>query len=262
MENRDQPDSVQSEAQESLPLPRPGLASVWMLAFLFAFFAAVVVYMVGYGVVLGVEYAAQGVTEPDPSVLEARMQQHILTPSGLAGIYLVQCLMVLPLIFFAAHFPNQSWQKTLGFHRFGLRSLCTWLMIYAVYFVLQYLISEALQIDPGDFMRSLNGSQHLGAALVLIIGAPLLEELIFRGYLFKAWRHTRLGLSGTLLLTSLLFTLLHLGQYNFSVLAIIFTLSLLLGLAREKSGSIWVPLIIHSLNNGIAAVTVIYFGLL
>ena len=42
----------------------------------------------------------------------------------------------------------------------------------------------------------------------------------------------------------------------------IFVLSLILGLAREKSGSIWVPLAIHAANNLVATVTIIYLGML
>ena len=136
------------------------------------------------------------------------------------------------------------------------------MLVWLAYLAITYVINLLAQVDPGDFMRSLNGSQHLGAALVLVIGAPLLEEVIFRGYLFKAWRHSRLGLSGTLLLTSALFTALHLSQYNWTYLSMIFALSLILGLAREKSGSIWVPLAIHAANNLVATVTIIYLGML
>jgi len=250
-------DSVH-EPQESLP--RPARSFGWMALFLLVFLLAVLFYVVGYGAVLGFEYAAQGIAQPNVQEIEVRIQEHLLTPSGMVGVYLMQCLMMIPLILVAAHFPRQSWRATLAVNQFHARDLGFWSLIWLVYMGVQYLLTQALEIDPGDFMRSLSGSRHLPAALVLVICAPLLEELIFRGYLFKAWRNTWLGLSGTLLLTSVLFTCLHLGQYNWTILAMIFSLSMILGLAREKSGSLWVPLIIHSLNNLVAAVTVIYMG--
>lgn len=241
-------------------LPRVGRSFGWMTLFLLVFLLAVLFYVIGYSAVLGFEQAAQGVSEPNIAEIETRIQEHLLTPAGLVGIYLTQCLMLIPLVLVAAHFPQQSWQATLSFNRFRARDLGFWSLIWLVYMGVQYLLTQALNIDPGDFMRSLSGSRHLPAALVLIICAPLLEELIFRGYLFKAWRNTWLGLSGTLLLTSMLFTCLHLGQYGWTILAMLFSFSIILGLAREKSGSLWVPIIIHSLNNLVAGVTVIYMG--
>ena len=243
-------------------LPRVGPSFGWLLLFFVLFFASAVFYVVGYGAVLGYQSAVQGVALPDPAQIEVMIQEHLGQPNGLAGLYLLQCLILLPVIAAVAHFRTQHWSVTLGFRRFAVQSLAVWMMIWLAYLAITYVINLLADVDPGDFMRSLNGSQHFGAALVLVIGAPLLEELIFRGYLFKAWRHSRLGLSGTLLLTSLLFTALHLSQYNWIYLSMIFVLSLILGLAREKSGSIWVPLAIHAANNLVATVTIIYLGML
>nr|WP_277611316.1 CPBP family intramembrane glutamic endopeptidase [Microbulbifer celer] len=111
-------------------------------------------------------------------------------------------------------------------------------------------------------METLAGSKHLLLALIIVFAAPLLEELVFRGYLFRAWRHSRLGFSGTLLLTSILFALLHAGQYHWIQLSFIFVLALILGVAREKSGSVLLPMLLHLLNNLTSAVVVIYFGIL
>lgn len=241
-------------------LPGLGRSFGWMALFFFAYFVGVIVYLMGYGVVLGVEYAAQGITQPDQQAIEAQIQQHLLSPNGLVGVYLMQCLILIPLVFLASNFQRQSWRETLMFKPFAVPVLGYWVLVWLGFFVVETVLSRMLDVDPGDFMRTLSGTRHLPVTLILIICAPLLEELIFRGYLFKAWRHSRLGLSGTLLLTSMLFTMLHAAQYNWIILAMIFALSVILGLAREKSGSIWVPIIIHSLNNFVAAVTVVYFG--
>lgn len=243
-------------------LPSFGRSLGWLVLFLVVFFAAVVVYLVGYSIALGIEYGVQGLATADPQVMEAQIEQHLIEPNGFVGIYLTQCLLLLPLVLLAANFRSQSWRTTLAVNFFEKRQLVVWLAVWLVFFAVQWLVNQIFNIDPGEFMRSLSNTKHLPLALVLVICAPLLEELVFRGYLFKAWRHTRLGLSGTLLLTSVLFTLLHAGQYHFTILVMIFVLSIILGLAREKSGSIWVPIAIHSANNLVAAITVIYFGIL
>lgn len=256
---------VLSQADESSGavlehLPRMGRSFGWLAAFFAVFALAAFLYVVGYGVVLGIEYAGQGNMAPDAKEVESQVMQHLIEPSGIVGVYLVQCLLLIPMILLAANFSTQSWRETLGFKRFEKRHAIFWLLVWMVYFAVEFVVSQVFSVDPGDFMRSLSNSKHLPAAFVLVICAPLLEELIFRGYLFKAWRNSRLGLSGTLLLTSVLFTALHAGQYNLTILAMIFSLSIILGLAREKSGSIWVPILIHATNNLVAAVTVIYFG--
>jgi len=94
----------------------------------------------------------------------------------------------------------------------------------------------------------------------MVVTAPILEELVFRGYFFHAWRNTRLGAWGTILVTALLFALLHVGQYDFMVLSYIFVLGILLGLAREKTGSILTPVVMHMVNNAYVGVAMIYVG--
>lgn len=64
-----------------------------------------------------------------------------------------------------------------------------------------------------------------------------------------------------LLLTSALFVLVHLGQYGFIQFVFLFAFSMLLGLAREHSGSLLIPIILHSVNNMLPALVVIYLGL-
>ena len=52
---------------------------------------------------------------------------------------------------------------------------------------------------------------------VIGIGAPLSEELLFRGFLFSGLAKSKLGLLGAGVLTSLLWTLLHLGYSIFGL---------------------------------------------
>jgi hypothetical protein len=87
--------------------------------------------------------------------------------------------------------------------------------------------------------------------LGVAIGAPLVEEFMFRGALWRGWRASKLGLWGTLVLTSFFWAILHL-QYPPVIIAYIFCLGLILGLAREKTGNLWVPVWMHAVNNGIA----------
>lgn len=104
------------------------------------------------------------------------------------------------------------------------------------------------------------GVRHLGLFVIMVLVAPVVEELVFRGYFFQAWRNSFLGVWGTLLLTSVLFTLIHAGQYPLIILAMLFSFSVILGLAREKTGSTYVPMVMHAINNLLAFILINWLG--
>ncbi len=91
--------------------------------------------------------------------------------------------------------------------------------------------------------------------LVLGVGvmAPIVEELIFRGFLLKEFSYTFLGTKGAVLVTSLIWAIIH-SQYDMVYLAIIFVTGLLLGTARVLSHSMLVPITMHILFNVSAAI--------
>jgi membrane protease YdiL (CAAX protease family) len=115
-------------------------------------------------------------------------------------------------------------------------------------------LAPSLGIEgPDESMVMLARSTDVPFFLYLGVGvaAPLVEEFIFRGIVWRGWRASRLGVVGTMVLTSLLWASLHV-QYPLLIIGYIFVLGLLLGWAREKTGSLWVPVGMHALNNGLA----------
>ena len=85
--------------------------------------------------------------------------------------------------------------------------------------------------------------------VALVIAAPVFEEVLFRGFMYEGLRRTRIGAGGTILVTTLVWTGLHVGQYEPFFLALIALIGILLGIARERTGSLYVPLAIHAMNN-------------
>jgi membrane protease YdiL (CAAX protease family) len=84
----------------------------------------------------------------------------------------------------------------------------------------------------------------------VIIVAPVIEELIFRGYFFGVFKRN-FGASFSIVITAALFSLAHVTQSSFSTLniAVIFAFGALFGLLREKTDSIIVPMIFHGIYN-------------
>jgi len=93
--------------------------------------------------------------------------------------------------------------------------------------------------------------------LVICIGAPLSEELLFRGFLFSGLSKTWLGFVGTALLTSLMWTSLHVGYSIFGLVEVL-AMGLYFSWLLVRTGSVWVPIFCHAANNMVACV-VLYF---
>ena len=91
--------------------------------------------------------------------------------------------------------------------------------------------------------------------LAMLVVAPVLEELLVRGFLFEGLRHSRLGDPGTIFLTALLWACVHL-QYEWFYIGQVFVLGLLLGVARVRTRSLVPPMLMHTLFNGIATLQV------
>ena len=94
--------------------------------------------------------------------------------------------------------------------------------------------------------------------LAFIIAAPLYEEILFRGFMFKGIENSRAGPIGAVIITSLAWSALHV-QYDFLIIVSIFAGGLLLGWARLKTNSIYIPIAMHALQNLMAIIVVIIY---
>jgi membrane protease YdiL (CAAX protease family) len=83
---------------------------------------------------------------------------------------------------------------------------------------------------------------------VVILG-PLFEELFFRGFLYRGFSNTRLGITGTILITSLLFGLMHCGT-GMVISNLLF--GLFLGWVRWRTDSTTSSILVHDCYNSLA----------
>lgn len=89
--------------------------------------------------------------------------------------------------------------------------------------------------------------------ITLVVAAPLVEELFFRGFLFEGLRDSWMGSTGAILVTSIAWAAIHM-QYEMFQMVMIGTLGVLLGIAKVKTRSLYIPIAMHSFNNLIAMV--------
>jgi membrane protease YdiL (CAAX protease family) len=83
----------------------------------------------------------------------------------------------------------------------------------------------------------------------VIIGAPLAEEVIFRGQIFAALAQSRFGALGATVVTSVGWALLHATEPWLMIL-FIFVMGLALGWLLIRFGSVWVTIVCHAVWNG------------
>ena len=95
--------------------------------------------------------------------------------------------------------------------------------------------------------------------LALVVAAPVMEELLFRGFLLRGYAASRLGPVGAVLLTSAAWASMHV-QYEVFYVVQIFILGCVFGWLRLRSGSTTLTLILHGLVNLTAITQTVYIA--
>lgn len=109
-----------------------------------------------------------------------------------------------------------------------------------------------------DLMIESSIYTRFATALVAVVTAPLVEELVYRGLLYKALEKAG-GVAVAIVIVSLLFAGVHVFQYrnNVAVIAVITLLSITLTVTRAVSGKVLPAFIIHLVFNGIQSVLIV-----
>ncbi|HEY2248194.1 MAG TPA: type II CAAX endopeptidase family protein [Bradyrhizobium sp.] len=121
------------------------------------------------------------------------------------------------------------------------------------------LLSRAIGKDVSpDFMIDVFKSARADDALWLLVlafcaAAPITEELFARGFLYRGLSESFLGVAGAILVSSIVWTSLHL-QYDWFFFGEVFCIGLWFGYIRYRSQSTWLTIVLHALNNLAAVV--------
>ena len=180
-------------------------------------------------------------------------------PVRLATLLLVSFLALLLILTVLLKLAGKSWRN------FGMRKPeGRWIRLLISSSILYVLLSVTLMtvatlVLPGfDATQTQEvGLTKLGSPTELVLGfvslvilTPIIEEIIFRGVIFR-------GLSRTLPLwfavgfSSVLFAVAH-GQWNVALDT--FVLGIFLAYVTHKTGSLIPAILLHALKNGVAYV--------
>lgn len=248
-------DMIPLQAPEPLPLPpseplnsptNPGWgpwATLGFGAIIMLVFAFGQLVPVGLGLVLHSWWNPEGSSN---SIQQVAMDGDVLGASTIAG----GCLAMILIAGLAAAGGTTA-VGYLNLRAFPWWQLPLWLVATFLAGMVQTTLAPIFNREPipqfmVDTYQSTDHPLLLAAGIAVV--APLFEECFFRGFLYTGWRRSRFGVIPSVLMTTLLWTLIHL-QYGWFDKSWIFGFGLLLCLAREWSGSLWPPIAMHVMNN-------------
>jgi|SRR5215207_10049049 len=150
--------------------------------------------------------------------------------------------------------------RSLGLRQFKLSAFgWMFLMLIAYYVGAAIFASLVLQPEQEDIGKELGVCNPgigiaIAAVLLIVVAAPITEELFFRGFFFGGLR-SRLSLWPAALVSGAVFGLVHAPTGPTAAIPLA---GLGVGLAwlYERSGSIWPSITAHFLNNSIAIAAV------
>ena len=190
--------------------------------------------------------------------LDLEVYANSLSSNGfcIAIMVVVSGLICTPLtLLFTNLRKNISVKNYIGFKEPLKGEWVQWPLILAAFLFLSDGISLLLHhpIVPPFMVDAYKTASSLPVLLfAIVVVAPIFEEIFFRGFLFQGIRYSRLGPMGAVGITSLLWAVIHL-QYDIYGITTVFALGLLFGIARLKTDSIHLLMVMHSLTSLVAS---------
>lgn len=260
--------------------PRPGLleALFWCLVFLAAQIGGALVIAAGVLSIYAVQSSDAGQFYDDQlagfgrstsraSSVSGQPRPPLPIEVGQALAYGMLSAQLTSLVVIALILPRRigrDWKRQLGFRRPS--ALHTFLIVVLVpgFLILsgalQELTARLTGLRPPAALEALNGVFRTVpwyvTFLSVALGPGFVEEVWCRGYLGRGLC-ARYGLTAGVALTSVLFAVMHLDP---SQVIVITVMGAFLHFVYLASRSIWVPILLHTLNNGIAILVALTQG--
>lgn len=171
----------------------------------------------------------------------------LIHPVATASINIIAFGLV---ILFAHKKNNQDWEETFQFFPFSFRILLPLIPCLVGFGIVLSEIDNILRyfMPSPEFINSFMTDMTragLSSVFLLLIVAPLTEEILFRGIILKGLA-SRYSPMKAIIISSLLFSVLHLNPYQ---LFPAFVIGLLLGFLYLKVKSVLLCVLAHSLSN-------------
>lgn len=193
------------------------------------------------------------------NISDADAMKNFLTDDYLAVLLQIGLVIPIHAVTFAL-----SWALVTNFKKYSFRKIVGWdwggfrAWHIAVIIIGFFLLAYGLVFVFGEQENELTKILKSSRAAVYIIAflatftAPVVEEVVYRGIIYSAFRKA-FGVIFAVFVATILFAGVHYFQYwgDFSALILVTLLSLILTLIRVKTGNLLPCIVLHTVFNGI-----------
>jgi len=186
---------------------------------------------------------------------------------AVGSMVLLYALAMVFLYVSLSVFPDSPFWRTLGWRQIsrpgGGRPRSPWLFFFAgcalslAVLIVTYKMQPPEDVPIEELFRYKNTAILFMAMAVLV--APLVEETVFRGYLYPLFART-FGVASSVILTGILFGLMHGAQlgWTWGLVLVLVAVGVIFTLVRARTGSVYASFLLHlGYNSMIAALTIL-----
>lgn len=227
---------------------------VWGMTIIFA--------LLGEIAVMG-GYTAYVVSSGGPPPTDISQLPYKVWVALIAVTFPVHLLLFGVCWFVASNRGRRSFWQTLGWEWSEKFKLIHAIGLAVAMFIAAFAMEHVLPHKETQLEKLLKLGPEIKymIAILAVLTAPLVEELVYRGILYSGVERVW-GKTGAVITVTLLFTLVHIPQYIQSPAAItaILLLSATLTVLRAWTGKLLPCFVVHLVFNGIQSVALIAFN--
>ncbi|MGI5113401.1 CPBP family intramembrane metalloprotease [Treponema denticola] len=187
--------------------------------------------------------------------------------NGIFGSLLFLLFIIIFYLFYSKDLKIIFIYKKLNFS-FIVKILIYILSTRMIYYIIYFIFDNAFLFNFFKYFNDvLTGKKNITIYDILIlekslkprfepfmligsvIFGPIFEEILYRGLMYNKLKEISNAFIGVLI-SSILFALLHIPKYGFGINTFfLFLVGILLAYCYEKTNNIYVPIFVHSINN-------------
>jgi len=165
--------------------------------------------------------------------------------------YIVASPLTIAVLWIAIRMARRDFAEYLALNWPSSGELLRALGITAILLLAESLVGsvvDAEEVSPDPYASAKQADGFLVFLIGGCIAAPIMEEFVLRGFIFRGWSQSFLRPVGSVVLTSVLWAMMH-TQYDWFGRCCIFVTGLALGHFRWRSNSTWLTVMVHSAIN-------------
>lgn len=219
-------------------------------------------YIIGFGIVLLSQFLAASIV----ALVDGNGVWAVRGLLGDGDVLSLSFFLALPLLLLLLYPWIVYWHRRppvayLAIEPVALKRLVAWLGIMAGALVVYVVVGTVMDRPrfPDWILDTWRTVDNVTAfVLAVAVLGPVLEEVLCRGYVLKAFADSKLGPVWGSILVSGLWAVVHF-QYDVFDVAWIFLLGLLLCAARLVTGSLVTPILLHGMWNFMSVLAVFFY---